>query len=52
MLNIELLRRTYSDVVDPDKVAVIDGDGVAAPDVLGVDIGDGDVSWQCECEIY
>lgn len=34
---------TYSNVVDPDHVAVVDGDGVSAPDVLGVDIGDGDI---------
>jgi hypothetical protein len=32
------------DVVDPDHVGVVHGDGVAAPDVLGVDVGDGDVS--------
>lgn len=31
------------DVVDPDHVGVVDGDGVTAPDVLGVDVGDGDV---------
>jgi hypothetical protein len=30
-------------VVDPDHVAVIDGDGITTPDVLGVDVGDGDV---------
>lgn len=31
------------DVIDPDHVGVVDGDGVTAPDVLGVDVGDGDV---------
>ena len=31
------------DVVDPDHVGVVDGDGIAAPDVLGVDVGEGDV---------
>lgn len=30
-------------VVDPDHVAVVDGDGITAPDVLGVDIRDGDI---------
>lgn len=39
-----LARDTGSgDVVDPDHVGVVDGDGVTAPDVLGVDVGDGDV---------
>ena len=31
-------------VVDPDHVGVIDGDGVTSPDILGVDVGDEDVS--------
>lgn len=30
-------------MVDPDKVAVVEGDGVSAPDVLRVQVGDGDV---------
>jgi hypothetical protein len=30
-------------VVDPDHVDVVQGDGVAAPDVLGVDVGDGNI---------
>lgn len=30
-------------VVDPDHVAVVDGDSITTPDVLGVDIGDGDI---------
>jgi hypothetical protein len=34
---------TYSHMVDPDKVGLVDGDGVASPDVLGVDVSDGDV---------
>lgn len=34
---------THGDVVDPHHVAVVDGDGIAAPYVLGVDVGDGDV---------
>lgn len=36
------------DVVNPDHVGVVDGDGITAPDVLGVDVGDGNVpgcSW-------
>jgi hypothetical protein len=33
----------YSNVVNPDHVGVIDGDSVTTPDVLGVDIGDGNV---------
>jgi hypothetical protein len=32
-----------SNVVDPDHVAVVDGDGITTPDVLGVDVSDGDV---------
>jgi len=31
-------------VVDPDHVGVVDGDGVTSPDILGVDLGDEDVS--------
>ena len=31
------------DVVNPDQVGVVDGDGITAPDVLGVDVGDGNV---------
>jgi hypothetical protein len=31
------------DVVNPDHVGVVDGDGVSTPDVLGVDVGDCDV---------
>ena len=31
------------DVVNPDHVSVVDGDGITSPDVLGVDIGEGDV---------
>ena len=34
----------YSNVVNPDLIAVVEGDGVAAPDVLRVEVGDGDVS--------
>jgi hypothetical protein len=30
-------------VVDPDHVGVVDGDGIASPNVLGVDVGDGNV---------
>ena len=36
--------KTYSNVVDPDQVTVVQGDTVTTPDVLGVDISDGDVS--------
>lgn len=30
-------------VVDPDKVSVVQSDGITAPDVLGVDVGDSNV---------
>jgi hypothetical protein len=30
-------------MVDPDHVGVVDGNGIASPDVLGVDVGDGNV---------
>jgi hypothetical protein len=30
-------------MVDPDEVCLVDGDGVASPDILGVDVSDGDV---------
>lgn len=30
-------------MVDPDLVSLVDGDTVSTPDVLGVDVGDGDV---------
>ncbi|KAF7545500.1 hypothetical protein G7046_g9552 [Stylonectria norvegica] len=30
-------------VIDPDHVDVVEGDGIAAPDVLGVELGDVDV---------
>jgi hypothetical protein len=30
-------------VVNPDHVAIVDGDGITTPNVLGVDIGDGNV---------
>lgn len=44
--SIVSVRETYSYMVDPDEVGLVDGDGVASPDVLGVDIGDGDVPGQ------
>lgn len=31
------------DVVNPDHVGVVDGNGITSPDVLGVDVGDGNV---------
>lgn len=37
----------YSDVVDPDVVGLVEGDGISTPDVLGVDVGDGDVPVVC-----
>lgn len=40
--------RTYSNVVDPDHITVVEGDGVSSPDVLGVDISDSDVSERLE----
>lgn len=36
--------KTYSNVVDPDQVTVVQGDTVTTPDVLGVDISDSNVS--------
>lgn len=33
----------YGDVVNPDQVRVVDGDGVSTPDVLRVDVGNSDV---------
>ena len=36
-------RGAYSNVVDPDQVGVVNGDTVSTPDVLGVDVGDGNV---------
>ena len=35
--------KPYSNVVNPDQVAVIKSDSVTTPDVLGVDVGDGNV---------
>lgn len=34
----------YSNVVNPDQITVVEGDSVTAPDVLRVEVGDGDVS--------
>jgi hypothetical protein len=34
---------TYGDSVDPDHVGAVDGDGITAPDVVGVQLGDLDV---------
>jgi hypothetical protein len=31
------------DVVDPDHVGVVESDGISTPDILGVDVGDGDI---------
>jgi hypothetical protein len=41
--NVLTANASSSNVVDPDHVAVVDGDGITTPNVLGVDIGDGDV---------
>lgn len=35
---------TYSDVVNPDHVAVVERDGISTPDVFGVYVGNSDVS--------
>jgi hypothetical protein len=35
---------TYSDMIDPDHIGVVEGDRVAAPDVLGVEVRDGHIS--------
>jgi len=37
------VKGTYGNVVDPDKVTVVQGDTVTSPDILGVDIGDSDI---------
>lgn len=36
-------RVSYLDVVDPDHVGAIQGDGITTPDVVGVEVGDVDV---------
>lgn len=41
--NVLTANASSSNVVDPDHVAVVDGDSITTPDVLGVDVGDGDV---------
>ena len=30
-------------MVDPDKIGLVDSDGVTTPDVLRIDIGDGNI---------
>lgn len=30
-------------MIDPDQIRVIDSDGITTPDILGVDVGDGNV---------
>lgn len=40
---IIIISRTYSNVVDPDHVGLVKGDGISTPDVLRVDVGDLDV---------
>lgn len=41
--NVLTTNASSGNVVDPDHIAVIDGDGITTPDVLGVNVGDGDV---------
>lgn len=36
--------RTDCNVINPDHIRVVEGDCIASPHVLGVEIGDGDVS--------
>lgn len=36
-------RRAYSNVVNPDQVGFVEGDSITTPNVLRVDVGDGDV---------
>lgn len=43
---------TYGNVVDPDHVGVVDGDGITTPNVLGVDIGDSNVPGYCQRDSY
>ena len=37
------IRDSYSDVVDPDEISFVESDGITSPNVLGVDVGDGNV---------
>ena len=37
------------DMVNPDHVGVVEGDCVSAPDVLGVEVCDCNVSGTCYC---
>lgn len=41
--NVLTANASSGNVVNPDHVAVVDGDGITTPDVLGVDVGDGDI---------
>lgn len=50
--NVLTANASRSNVVDPDHVAVIDGDGITTPDVLGVDVGDGDVPGKVSVKGY
>jgi hypothetical protein len=34
---------TYGNVVNPDQVSLVEGDGITTPNVLGVDVCDSDV---------
>lgn len=34
---------SYRNVVNPDHISFVEGDGIASPDIFGVDVGDGDV---------
>ena len=40
-------KATHGNVVNPDHVGIVDSDGVATPDVLRVDVGNGDVPASC-----
>lgn len=46
-LRVEVSRlETYGDVINPDQISLIDGDGITTPDILGVDISNGNVPVQ------
>lgn len=36
-------RQTHSNVIDPDIICAVQGDGISAPNVLGIDIRNGNI---------
>lgn len=37
------LGEKYRNVVNPDQIGVVEGDGITSPDVFGIDVGDSNV---------